>query len=135
MENHLLQNYRSAPVTIVRGEGCYLFDDAWTRYEALRGRFHLGIFIWSAERALKQRLIGFRPPERLSFAIDGGDAAERDEHRRGPTCRAGLLGDLFAELVVFLRRGAHERDAGVVLIESAAAKLIGHRVGRAELRP
>lgn len=32
MENHLLQNYRSAPVTMVRGEGCYLFDDAGTRY-------------------------------------------------------------------------------------------------------
>jgi len=32
VENHLLQNYRSAPVTIVRGEGCYLFDDAGTRY-------------------------------------------------------------------------------------------------------
>lgn len=31
-ENHLLQNYRSAPITIVRGEGCYLFDDAGTRY-------------------------------------------------------------------------------------------------------
>jgi acetylornithine/N-succinyldiaminopimelate aminotransferase len=31
-ENHLLQNYRSAPVTIVRGEGCYLFDDSGTRY-------------------------------------------------------------------------------------------------------
>ncbi len=30
--NHLLQNYRSAPVAIVRGEGCYLFDDAGTRY-------------------------------------------------------------------------------------------------------
>jgi len=32
MENHLLQNYRSAPITIVRGEGCYLFDDSGTRY-------------------------------------------------------------------------------------------------------
>jgi predicted acetylornithine/succinylornithine family transaminase len=32
MNNHLLQNYRSAPVTIVRGEGCYLFDDGGTRY-------------------------------------------------------------------------------------------------------
>lgn len=32
MNNHLLQNYRSAPVTIVRGEGCYLVDDAGTRY-------------------------------------------------------------------------------------------------------
>jgi acetylornithine/N-succinyldiaminopimelate aminotransferase len=31
-ENHLLQNYRSAPITIVRGEGCYLYDDAGTRY-------------------------------------------------------------------------------------------------------
>jgi len=31
-DNHLLQNYRSAPVTIVRGEGCYLFDDKGTRY-------------------------------------------------------------------------------------------------------
>jgi predicted acetylornithine/succinylornithine family transaminase len=31
-ENHLLQNYRSAPITIVRGEGCYLFDDTGTRY-------------------------------------------------------------------------------------------------------
>ena len=31
-ENHLLQNYRSAPVTMVRGEGSYLFDDAGTRY-------------------------------------------------------------------------------------------------------
>ena len=30
--NHLLQNYRSAPVTIVRGEGCYLFDENGTRY-------------------------------------------------------------------------------------------------------
>ena len=32
MDNHLLQNYRSAPVTIVRGEGCYLFDDNGERY-------------------------------------------------------------------------------------------------------
>ena len=32
MDNHLLQNYRSAPITIVRGEGCYLFDDGGTRY-------------------------------------------------------------------------------------------------------
>ena len=31
-DNHLLQNYRSAPITIVRGEGCYLFDDKGTRY-------------------------------------------------------------------------------------------------------
>ena len=31
-DNHLLQNYRSAPVTIVKGEGCYLFDDKGTRY-------------------------------------------------------------------------------------------------------
>jgi predicted acetylornithine/succinylornithine family transaminase len=32
VDNHLLQNYRSAPITIVRGEGCYLFDDNSTRY-------------------------------------------------------------------------------------------------------
>jgi len=32
VNNHLLQNYRSAPITIVRGEGCYLFDDSGTRY-------------------------------------------------------------------------------------------------------
>jgi len=32
VDNHLLQNYRSAPITIVRGEGCYLFDDKGTRY-------------------------------------------------------------------------------------------------------
>jgi len=32
VDNHLLQNYRSAPITIVRGEGCYLFDDGGTRY-------------------------------------------------------------------------------------------------------
>jgi len=29
---HLLQNYRRAPVNIVRGEGCELFDDRGTRY-------------------------------------------------------------------------------------------------------
>jgi acetylornithine/N-succinyldiaminopimelate aminotransferase len=32
LDNHLLQNYRSAPLTIVRGEGCYLFDESGTRY-------------------------------------------------------------------------------------------------------
>lgn len=30
--DHLLQNYRSAPLTIVRGEGCYLFDESGTEY-------------------------------------------------------------------------------------------------------
>ena len=35
--NHLLQNYRSAPITIVRGEGCYLFDEDGTRYLDLIG--------------------------------------------------------------------------------------------------
>ena len=29
---HLLQNYRRAPVTFVRGEGCELIDDAGQRY-------------------------------------------------------------------------------------------------------
>src|SRR5689334_1154535 len=36
-ENHLLQNYRSAPVTIVRGEGCYLFDSNGERYLGMIG--------------------------------------------------------------------------------------------------
>ncbi len=32
MNDALLANYNRAPVTFVRGEGCYLYDDAGTRY-------------------------------------------------------------------------------------------------------
>jgi acetylornithine/N-succinyldiaminopimelate aminotransferase len=32
VDNALLANYHRAPVTFVRGEGCYLFDDAGKRY-------------------------------------------------------------------------------------------------------
>jgi acetylornithine/N-succinyldiaminopimelate aminotransferase len=32
MEDALLANYNRAPITIVRGEGCYLYDDAGRRY-------------------------------------------------------------------------------------------------------
>jgi hypothetical protein len=32
-------------------------DDAWTRYQSLEKRVHLGIFLWGAKRALRKRLV------------------------------------------------------------------------------
>ena len=55
------------------------------------------------------------------------------QHRRRPAGGAGLLGDLLAEPVVLLRRGAHQRDVRVVLVEAPAAELLRHRVRRAEV--
>ena len=33
-------------------------EEAWNRYEALEKRVHFGVFLWSAKRALKKRLVG-----------------------------------------------------------------------------
>ena len=96
MDNHLLQNYRSAPVTIVRGEGCYLFDDKGTRYLDMiggiavcaLGHAHPGI----AEAISKQahtlvqssNLFGHEPARSLA-----NELAKRSEFDRVFFCNSG----------------------------------------------
>ena len=88
-ENHLLQNYRSAPLTVVRGEGCYLFDESGTRYLDMiggiavcaLGHAHPGIAdaIAQQARTLVQasNLFGHEPARSLANELAGRSGFDR----------------------------------------------------------
>ena len=81
----------------------------------------------------EERGVGGRVVEGLARRVERGDAALGQEEADRRVHPVQPLADPAADGGVLLERRAHQGDLRVVAVEQAAAELLGHRLGGAEI--